>query len=73
MCSYLQTFDSITVSFVEMTNIDDVMAKSALEAVSYMNVIFSALDKIIDQHNVYKVSLQLEKTNLAVIVISLHM
>ncbi|XP_045029209.1 soluble guanylate cyclase 89Db isoform X3 [Daphnia magna] len=50
-----EAFDSITVSFVEMTNIDDIMAKSALEAVSYMNAIFSALDKIMDQHNVYKV------------------
>lgn len=44
-----------------MTNIDDIMAKSALEAVSYMNAIFSALDKIMDQHNVYKVSFSLKK------------
>ncbi|KAI9562214.1 hypothetical protein GHT06_013179 [Daphnia sinensis] len=50
-----EAFDSITVSFVEMTNIDNIMAKSALEAVSYMNAIFSGLDKIMDQHNVYKV------------------
>ena len=31
------------------------MINSALEAVSCMNAVFSALDNIIDQHNVYKV------------------
>ncbi len=38
-----------------MTNIDDIMIKSALEAVSCINAVFSGLDKVIDQHNVYKV------------------
>ena len=38
-----------------MTNIEDIMINSALEAVSCMNAVFSALDNIIDQHNVYKV------------------
>ncbi len=38
-----------------MTNIDDVMATGALEAVECMNAVFSGLDKVIDKHNVYKV------------------
>ncbi|XP_046441203.1 soluble guanylate cyclase 89Da-like isoform X2 [Daphnia pulex] len=50
-----EAFECITASFVEMTNIDDIMIKSALEAVSCMNAVFSGLDKVIDQHNVYKV------------------
>ncbi|XP_046441201.1 soluble guanylate cyclase 89Da-like [Daphnia pulex] len=51
-----EVFECITVSFVEMTNIEDIMIKSALEAVSCMNSVFSALDKIVDhQPNVYKV------------------
>lgn len=40
---------------MEITNIDDIMAKSVLEAVDCMNAVFSCLDKGIDQHNVYKV------------------
>lgn len=40
-----------------MTNMDDLMTKSALEAVNFMNAVFSALDNVIDQHNVYKVNL----------------
>ncbi|EFX79271.1 hypothetical protein DAPPUDRAFT_245123 [Daphnia pulex] len=51
-----EAFECITASFVEMTNIDDIMIKNALEAVSCMNAVFSGLDKVIDQHNnVYKV------------------
>ncbi|XP_057364674.1 soluble guanylate cyclase 89Da-like [Daphnia carinata] len=50
-----EAFECVTISFVEMTNMDDLMTKSALEAVSCMNAVFSALDNVIDQHNVYKV------------------
>lgn len=43
-----------------MTNVDDLMTMSALEAVSCMNAVFSALDKVIDQHKVYKVNFEFE-------------
>jgi hypothetical protein len=48
-----------------MTNIEDIMIKSALEAVSCMNSVFSALDKIVDQqHNVYKVNPHISDKNV---------
>lgn len=39
-----------------MTNVEDIMATSVFEAVNCMNAVFSGLDKVIDEHNVYKVS-----------------
>ncbi|XP_046645351.1 soluble guanylate cyclase 89Db-like isoform X2 [Daphnia pulicaria] len=50
-----QAFESITVLFVELANIDEITATNPMEAVSCMNAVFSCFDNIIDQHNVYKV------------------
>ncbi|XP_057364672.1 soluble guanylate cyclase 89Db-like isoform X1 [Daphnia carinata] len=51
----LCAFESITVLFVELANIDEITATSPMEAVSCMNSVFSCFDNIIDQHSVYKV------------------
>jgi hypothetical protein len=53
-----------------MTNIDDIMIKSALEAVSCMNAVFSGLDKVIDQHNVYKVKANISQAKVRIEIIS---
>ncbi|XP_046647803.1 soluble guanylate cyclase 89Db-like [Daphnia pulicaria] len=49
-----QNFESITVLFVELTNIE-INADNALEMVKSMNAVFSQLDTVVDRHKVYKV------------------
>ena len=58
ICNFIgifQAFESITVLFVELANVDEITATNAMEAVTCMNAVFSCFDNIIDQHNVYKV------------------
>ncbi len=51
---FYQTFESITVLFVELANID-ITAENAMEMVNCMNTAFSLFDTISDRHPVYKV------------------
>lgn len=53
--SHPKAFESITVLFVELANVDEITATNAMEAVSCMNAVFSCFDNTIDQHSVYKV------------------
>jgi guanylate cyclase len=54
VCCTSQNFESITVLFVELTNIE-INADNALEMVKSMNAVFSQLDTVVDRHKVYKV------------------
>lgn len=48
-------FESVTIMFTELMNIDEMTAVNAFQAVSCMNSVFSCFDNIVDRHNVYKV------------------
>lgn len=50
----IKTFESITVLFVELDNID-ITAENVMEMVNCMNLVFSTFDTITDRHSVYKV------------------
>lgn len=52
---FCKAFESVTVLFVELANIDEITAVNAMEAVGCLNSVFSCFDNIIDRHNVYKV------------------
>ncbi|CAG0884510.1 unnamed protein product [Darwinula stevensoni] len=48
-----QSFDAVTVMFLELLLLTE---ESPMEMVTCMNTVFSLLDTITDEHNVYKVS-----------------
>ena len=53
--SWIQTFESVTVLFVELANIDDITDTNAMQAVGCVNSAFTCFDNVIDNFNVYKV------------------
>lgn len=53
----IQTFDNVTVLFLDITNVEGISAASPFDAVSCMNIVFSCLDNVIDRHSVYKVNI----------------
>lgn len=50
-----QLFASVTVLFLDISNVGLISAANPLDAVSCMNIAFTSLDHVIDRHNVYKV------------------